>query len=104
MEILSEWVKSSCISGAVETSVPCCIRHVEGQTTPTLKLPYMEPYSLALEHFRNRQPGQDFIDKKCKALASKISDTSYTIPSKAEGEESIRELVRRHSVRETITN
>lgn len=101
--------RSSCFSGIVETAVPCCIRHVPGQFTPALDLPYMAPYIQALEQFREPQPEDEhwsekqqtqLKDLKCKPVTSKLSDASYTIPNEVKGEESIRELVRRHSVRD----
>lgn len=101
--------RSSCISGVVETAVPCCIRHAPGQSIPALELPYMKPYTHALEQFRKLQPEDEhwsqeqqkqLNDLKCKPVVSKLFDASYTIPNGVKGEESIRELVRRHSVRE----
>jgi len=111
MDISFRWIESSCIAGIVETAVPCCIRHAKGQETPALELPYKTPYEHALEQLRKLQQRQHhsekqqeqlgYLDtKKCKDIASKLLDTSYTIPDKVEGEESIRELVRLHSVSE----
>jgi hypothetical protein len=73
----------------------------------------MTPYTHALGKFRKarsegfeRAPayseGQrkllyNLYTSKGTAIASKLSDISYTIPSGVKGEESIRELVRRHS-------
>lgn len=94
----------------VETAVPCCIRHVAKQDTPALTLPYLVPYTHALKQFQKYERGEDryekeaelkiLITRKCGVIASKLSDTSYTIPSKVEGVEPIRDLVRHHSVRE----
>lgn len=74
------------------------------------------PYNRALEQYRGRQPESHYSEeqqkqlneltteklttKKYEAICRKLSDSSYTIPSEVQGEESIRELVRRHSVRE----
>jgi len=74
----------------------------------------MDPYSsalgqfkkLGLEGFENvsaySQEQQQLLENlhtsKGKAIANKLFDTPYTIPSKVKGEESIHELVRRHSV------
>jgi len=105
--------RGSRIAEVVETAVPCCIRHAPGQKTPTLELPYMTPYTHALEQLRKAgvegfenapaysEEQQELLEnlhtRKGKAIASKLFDSSYAIPSKVEGEESIRELVRRHS-------
>jgi len=116
MDSSSRWVEGSCIAEVVETAVPCCIRHVPGQLTPVLELPYKDPYTSALGRFKKLQPEgfenpsayseeqqrllENLHTDKGKTMAKKLFDTPYTIPSKVEGEEAIRELVRRHSVTE----